>query len=126
MHLVSGELMASDTKSATRRKTAAEPKTAAKKAPTKTATPVKKKVAATSSKATAQTPQPAATTSKAPTARKAKAAAGPIAADTRLHYIQVAAYYIAERNGFKDDPATTWLAAEREIDSLLMAGKLPS
>jgi septal ring-binding cell division protein DamX len=120
-------LMTGDTKtSGTRRKTAAETKTVAKKAPTKTVAPAKKKVAATPSKAAAKTAKPAATTSKSPTARKAKTAVGPIAAETRLHYIQVAAYYIAERNGFRDDPATTWLAAEQEIDNLLMTGKLPS
>ena len=40
--------------------------------------------------------------------------------EQRLHYVEVAAYYIAERRGFDGgDPAEDWAAAEAEIDRLL-------
>ena len=40
--------------------------------------------------------------------------------EQRLHYVEVAAYYIAERRGLDGgDPAEDWAAAEAEIDRLL-------
>jgi len=45
--------------------------------------------------------------------------------DQRRHYIEIAAYYIAERRGFhggKD--AEDWAQAEREIDLLIAQGQL--
>ena len=43
----------------------------------------------------------------------------------RQHYIEVAAYYIAERKGFICGcDLENWLAAEAEIDRLLTEGKL--
>lgn len=45
--------------------------------------------------------------------------------EQRLHYIEVAAYYIAERGGFNSSyDLENWLAAEAEIDRLLAEGKL--
>ena len=45
--------------------------------------------------------------------------------DRRLHYIQVAAYYIAERAGFSPTTAhDNWLAAEAESDRLIAEGQL--
>ena len=42
--------------------------------------------------------------------------------DQRERHIQVAAYYLAERRGFSPgDPLADWLAAESEIDRLLLA-----
>lgn len=42
--------------------------------------------------------------------------------DQRQHHIQVAAYYLAERRGFAPgDPLADWLAAESEVDRLLLA-----
>lgn len=42
----------------------------------------------------------------------------------RQHYIQVAAYNIAENNGFESGcDLENWLAAESEIDQLLADGK---
>jgi hypothetical protein len=44
----------------------------------------------------------------------------PVTPEQRLHYVEVAAYYIAERRGFDGGhPAEDWAAAEAEIDRLL-------
>ena len=49
----------------------------------------------------------------------------PISGKQRLHYIEVAAYFIAERRGFAGaSPHEDWAQAEREIDRLLSEGKL--
>jgi hypothetical protein len=48
-----------------------------------------------------------------------------ISVEQRLHYIEVAAYYIAERRSFADaNPNEDWAQAEIEIDRLLGEGKL--
>ncbi|MBX9849250.1 MAG: DUF2934 domain-containing protein [Rhodocyclaceae bacterium] len=48
-----------------------------------------------------------------------------ITAEARLRHIEVAAYYIAEKRGFSGgSTADDWLAAEQQIDHLLLAGKL--
>lgn len=47
-----------------------------------------------------------------------------VGTEQRAHYIEVAAFYIAERRGFSSDPVADWLAAEVEIDRLLAEGKL--
>ena len=45
--------------------------------------------------------------------------------DQRQHCIEVAAYHIAEKCGFKEGcDLENWLAAEVEIDQLLAEGKL--
>ncbi len=50
-----------------------------------------------------------------------------ITAEERLRYIEVAAYYIAEQRGFAGgDPSEDWKLAERQVDSLLLEGKLPA
>jgi hypothetical protein len=49
-------------------------------------------------------------------APKKKAAAG---AEERYRMIEVAAYYIAERNGFGGDPKLFWVEAEMQIKKLL-------
>lgn len=60
---------------------------------------------------------------KAPaTGRKRKPAAS---AEQRRNYVEIAAYYIAERRGFAPgDPLQDWIAAEAEIDRLLREGLL--
>lgn len=49
----------------------------------------------------------------------------PVTPEQRHHYVEVAAYYIAERRGFdagcRDDD---WAQAELEIDHLLAEGRL--
>lgn len=45
--------------------------------------------------------------------------------EQRRQYIEVAAYYIAEKCGFDcSRDSENWLAAEAEIDQLLAEGKL--
>lgn len=90
--------------------TAVKAKAPAKKAPAKAAAP--KAAKAASPKAT-----PKILTTEAKAVR--------IAADRRRHYIEVAAYYIAERRGFiGGSAADDWKAAEVEIDRLLAEGRL--
>lgn len=49
----------------------------------------------------------------------------PVATERRNHFVEVAAYYIAERRGFADgDPGEDWAQAEMEIDRLLLEGRL--
>lgn len=101
-------------------------------------TPAKKTTAAKTTKApAAKTAKPAATAkapakaapakqpaTKAPTpAAKPKKAAVPY--EQRRNYIEVAAYFIAERHGFTPGrELTDWAAAEAEIDRLLAEGLL--
>lgn len=69
------------------------------------------------------------------TASSIKAASGPAAKNAdlshpvtpeqRRHYVEVAAYYIAERRGFDAGcHEENWAQAELEIDHLLAEGKL--
>lgn len=45
---------------------------------------------------------------------------GPVSPELRQHMIRDAAYYRAERRGFREgDPLRDWLEAEVEIDRLL-------
>ncbi|HEX8961844.1 MAG TPA: DUF2934 domain-containing protein [Rhodocyclaceae bacterium] len=98
----------------------ATPKTTAKTTAKKAAAPAK------ASKA------PAAKTAKAPAAKKAVKADPParqartaVPAEQRRNYIEVAAYFIAERHGFTPGrELQDWAAAEAEIDRLLAAGLL--
>ncbi|MBI5922483.1 MAG: DUF2934 domain-containing protein [Betaproteobacteria bacterium] len=55
----------------------------------------------------------------------AKPATPKVSSEQRRHYIEVAAYFIAERNGFAPDSVLDhWVQAEAEIDRLLREGKL--
>jgi hypothetical protein len=95
------------------------------KAATVTATKIKP---ASKAKLTAKPEQ----TAKAKAAPKAKtatkvAAAKPVAIplEQRKHYIEMAAYYIAERRGFAlGNLLEDWVQAEAEIDRLLAEGRL--
>jgi hypothetical protein len=61
---------------------------------------------------------------KAATPKKAAPAARPaMSAAQRNNYVEVAAFYIAERRGFAAaNPADDWAAAEAEIDRLIASG----
>ncbi|MHB1358974.1 MAG: DUF2934 domain-containing protein [Rhodocyclaceae bacterium] len=65
---------------------------------------------------------------KATTAAQPVAATGAVravAADQRRYYVEVAAYYIAERRGFVGgNPLEDWAAAEAEVERLLTEGVL--
>ncbi|MDD2808450.1 DUF2934 domain-containing protein [Rhodoferax sp.] len=113
------------------------PKPAAKKADA--AAPEAKSVAAQpvaakkTAKATVTSPAVAAP-AKAKTSTKtaAKAAVKPkadskstpaLSPEQRQHYVEVAAFYIAERRGFAPgNPAEDWAAAEVEVDRLIASG----
>lgn len=101
---------------ATPKATTAEKKPAApKKAPAKTTAA---KPAAKAAPAKASTTKPAA--AKKPAAKK-PAAAKPkkIGAEERYRMVEVAAYFLAERNNFKGSPVEYWTAAEAQIDIML-------
>jgi hypothetical protein len=73
-------------------------------------------------KSTTAKPKTAAAQSTASARRTAPPAIDP---EKRRHYVEVAAYYIAERRGFVNgDETRDWLAAEEEIDRLLREKKL--
>jgi hypothetical protein len=59
-----------------------------------------------------------------PAGVRAKKRAG-VPAEQRRNYIEMAAYYIAERRGFAPgNPLEDWVQAEAEIDRLLAEGRL--
>lgn len=85
--------------------------------------------------APARATKPAAPPPKAATKAAAKPAAAPkaakparkpaITAEQRANYVEVAAYYIAERRGFAPgDVVQDWIAAEAEIDRLIGEGRI--
>ena len=60
---------------------------------------------------------------KAVGARAKKSSGIPL--EQRRHYVEMAAYYIAERRGFAPgNPLEDWVQAEAEIDRLLAEGRL--
>ena len=106
------------------------PKTAPKTAPK----PAPKAAKAASAKPAAKPAPKSAPKSASPVTAK-PAVSSPTAArrsrmpkidpDQRQHYVEVAAYYIAERRGFLGGcQVEDWVQAENEIDRLLMEGKL--
>lgn len=116
-------------------------KTPAKKVATPAPTPAKASVktpARTPTKAAAKAvvaKTPAARPAKKPASAKPRAAAPAAVAhagghrevtpEQRRYYVEVAAYYIAERHGFSvGRELADWTAAEAEIDRLLAAGML--
>jgi len=101
---------------------AAKPEPAAKPAP-KAAPKTAPKTATKAGPKTAPKAAPKVKTAKAVAPRSGKAAGVP--AEQRRNYIEMAAYYIAERRGFAPgNPLEDWVQAEAEIDRLLAAGRL--
>jgi len=109
-----------------------KPKVPAKAKLAGKAEPAKK--AAGKAKATAKvgpeaTPKASPKATPKPRAKKAggtaRRQASTVPAEQRRHYIEMAAYYIAERRGFTPgDPLVDWVQAEAEIDRLLADGLL--
>jgi hypothetical protein len=81
---------------------------AAKAAEKPKATAAKKETAATKKASTAKP-----TAAKKPAAKKTKAATSDL--EQRYKLIEVAAYYIAEKDGFAASPVDYWIAAELQI-----------
>lgn len=95
--------------------------TPAKKSAAKTTTPAKTKAKTTTTKAKAKTVAAASRPARGNGASKSRR----VNPDQRRNYIEVAAYYIAERRGFSGGhEAEDWATAEIEIDRLLAEGKL--
>jgi hypothetical protein len=100
-----------------------KPKTAAKPA-------VKTAAKTTTAKPAASKPAPKSAAKPAAAAKPAKAAAkksgaAALTPEQRRCYVEVAAYYMAERRGFTGgNEMDDWMAAEAEIDRLLREGIL--
>jgi len=111
--------MATSSKSAAKPKPAAAPAKKAEKT-AKTAKPAAAKPAAPKTTAPAKKATPA----KKPASAK-KSATNAVTPEQKRYYIEVAAYYIAERRGFNGgSELDDWVQAEREIDRLLSEGIL--
>lgn len=107
-------------------KLTAKAKLATKAEPAKKAGVAAKTVAKTTSRAAPKATPKSATK---PRAKKAGGAAprqpSTVPAEQRRNYIEMAAYYIAERRGFAPgNPLQDWVQAEAEIDRLLAEGRL--
>ena len=58
--------------------------------------------------------------------KAAPAGAQGVSGEQRRHYVEVAAYFIAQQRGFEPgNDQDDWLAAEAEVDKLLASGRLP-
>jgi len=97
---------------------------AAPKVETPKATVAKTAAPKTTTAKKAAPAKPAATKAKTAAPKKAPAKkAAPkkvtVSPEERYRMVEVAAYFIAERNGFSSNPADCWVAAEVEISRLL-------
>jgi hypothetical protein len=103
-------------------------KAPAVKAPAKTPAKSPKAAAPASGRAAApaRAERPAAAQVSAPAHKSSRPPRMPkIDPEQRQHYVEVAAYYIAERRGFLGGcEVEDWVQAEREIDDLLREGRL--
>lgn len=125
--------MPSPTKTASKKPAAAKAPAKAVAATTK-AKPVSKAAAAPAKapeKAAAKKPavaaKPATGAAKKPARGNGAARRAEVTPEQRRNYVEVAAYFIAERNGFlPGSELEHWAAAEAEIDRLLKAGLLNS
>lgn len=98
------------------------------KAPAKKAVAVKTPVTAA-----VETAPAAVKKSPAKKAAPAKSSVAPVAArpavtpEQRHNYIEVAAFYVAQRRGFAPgNPLDDWAMAEREVDHLIASGHFSS
>jgi len=89
---------------------------AAKKAPAAKKTAVAKVKPA---KKAAPAKKPAAAAKKVAAPKKASAKPNKISPEERYRMVEVAAYFMAERNGFAGNPVGYWTAAEAQISKLL-------
>ncbi|RLJ67828.1 DUF2934 domain-containing protein [Sulfurisoma sediminicola] len=131
--------MATSTTKAKTAKAPAKSTTASKPATTKVAAKPTKAAAATAPAKTtkaAPTKAPAKVASKAAAPKAAKPAAkkaatankgngATVTPEQRRYYVEIAAYYIAERRGFHGgSQLADWAQAEKEIEQLLAAGRI--
>jgi len=90
---------------------------AQKAAPAAKPAATKKSTATSAPKTKAPAAPKAAAAKKAPAAKKA--AAWNPGNEERYNMVQVAAFYLAERDGFAGNPVEYWTAAEIQITSML-------
>lgn len=103
-------------------KTAAKP---TKTAPKPAAAPAKKPATAAKAKPAAPAKKAAEAAKPAGKPKATTRTAPAIAPEQRRYYVEVAAYYIAERRGFHGGgELNDWVQAEQEIDRLLQEGIL--
>ena len=119
------------TKTPTKAAPAKRPAKTADATPAKAKPAPKTKVAAKPAPVAKPKPAPKAASKAAPKEAVAKPAKprakkpGGVPAEQRRNYIEMAAYYIAERRGFAPgNPLEDWVQAEAEIDRLLTEGRL--
>ncbi len=86
---------------------------------TKTSTTTKKTAAKPKAAAKSSTPKKTATSAKKTVAKKAapkkKSTAAGLTPEQRYKMVEVAAYYLAEKDGFSGSPVDYWIAAEIQI-----------
>jgi hypothetical protein len=116
--------MPAPAKTATKTPAKTTTKAAAKPAAKATAKPAAAAPAKAAAKAVTKAPaKTAVKKAAAPAKSAAKKKATPISPDQRNHYVEIAAYYIAERHGFTPGrEIADWAEAEAEIDRLLGGG----
>lgn len=96
----------------------------------------KKSIAKKAPKAKTWTASSVAAAAAAPAAQKRAPAAAPkkkavvakpvvktVSPEERFKMIEQAAYFRAEKHGFQVDPHANWVAAEKEVDTILAKGK---
>lgn len=105
-----------EAKTKTAQKAAAPKKTAAAKPAAKKAVATAALADAPAKTATKAAAKPAA---KGATSKKAPAATWNPGNEERYNMIQVAAYYLAERDNFAGSPVDYWIAAEAQVSSML-------
>lgn len=108
------------TKVASAKKTTAPKAAAVKKPAAVKATPVKKAAVAKEPAAEKKSAAKKSTVTKAVTKTTTKTAKpAKISNEERYRMVEVAAYFMAERNNFKGSPVEYWSAAEAQISALL-------
>ena len=93
----------------------ATPKATTAKTTTSETTAAAKKPAAPKTEATKK----AAAAKKPATAKKTAPKTSNVGPEERYRMVEVAAYFLAERNGFAGNPVEYWAAAEIQISKLL-------
>lgn len=89
------------------------------------AKPASKSVAKPATKSVAKSPAAAKKVAAKPAESVARKAKPGLTPEQRRYYVEVAAYYIAERRGFHGgSELDDWMQAENEIDRLLNEGVL--
>ncbi len=99
-----------------------------KKSAPVTSTPLRQSVFKQTQKFTGTVPTTSPVVVSAPPTKTAKKVGTPVSVTTKISaeerhsMIQKEAYFLAEKDGFKDDPVKYWLKAEAVIDARIKGG----